>query len=163
MLKVLCNLNNAACKLKLKQHKEAEKLCTKVLEVDDKNVKALYRRAHAYINLVELELAENDIKKALEIDPGNRYAAVICLHRPSFNAFVMKLKVLSRDVKSVYNILKQKVKEYNRKDAQFYGNIIAKMSKLEQTQSEVSGINVPKPDICSCHMHNQLQYTFQKN
>ena len=30
-LKVACNLNNAACKLKLKDYKEAEKLCTKVL------------------------------------------------------------------------------------------------------------------------------------
>lgn len=29
-LKVACNLNNAACKLKLKDYKQAEKLCTKV-------------------------------------------------------------------------------------------------------------------------------------
>lgn len=76
VLKVSCNLNNAACKLKLKNYKEAEKLCTKVLEVDGKNVKALYRRAQAYINLVELELAKKDIKKALEIDPNNRYPSL---------------------------------------------------------------------------------------
>lgn len=31
LLKVTCNLNNAACKLKLKDFKEAVKLCTKVL------------------------------------------------------------------------------------------------------------------------------------
>ncbi|XP_057795094.1 peptidyl-prolyl cis-trans isomerase FKBP62-like [Salvia miltiorrhiza] len=111
VLKVSCNLNDAACKLKLKKYKEAEKLCTKVLEVDDKNVKALYRRAQAYINLVELELAKKDIKKALEIDPNNR------------------------DVKLEYKILMEKVKEYNRKEAQFYGSIIAKMSKLEQATS----------------------------
>lgn len=30
-LKVACNLNNAACKLKLKDYKQAEKLCSKVL------------------------------------------------------------------------------------------------------------------------------------
>lgn len=29
-LKIACNLNNAACKLKLKDYKQAEKLCTKV-------------------------------------------------------------------------------------------------------------------------------------
>lgn len=29
-VKVACNLNNAACKLKLKDYKQAEKLCTKV-------------------------------------------------------------------------------------------------------------------------------------
>lgn len=28
-LKVTCNLNDAACKLKLKEYKQAEKLCTK--------------------------------------------------------------------------------------------------------------------------------------
>ncbi|KAF9612282.1 hypothetical protein IFM89_038852 [Coptis chinensis] len=59
---VSCNLNNAACKLKLKDYKQAEKLCTK----------ALYRRAQAYIRQADLDLAEIDIKKALEIDPNNR-------------------------------------------------------------------------------------------
>lgn len=72
VLKITCNLNNAACKLKLKEYKQAEKLCTKVLEMDSRNVKALYRRAQAYIQLVDLDLAELDIKKALEIDPNNR-------------------------------------------------------------------------------------------
>lgn len=37
-------------------------------------MKALYRRAQAYIQLADLDLAELDIKKALEIDPDNRYA-----------------------------------------------------------------------------------------
>jgi tetratricopeptide (TPR) repeat protein len=44
-----------------------------VLELESTNVKALYRRAQAYIELVDLELAELDAKKALEIDPDNRY------------------------------------------------------------------------------------------
>lgn len=44
VLKITCNLNNAACKLKLKEYKQAEKLCSKGLELDSKNVKALYRR-----------------------------------------------------------------------------------------------------------------------
>lgn len=110
-LKIACNLNNAACKLKLKDYKQAEKLCTKVLELDSKNVKALYRRAQAYIQLVDLDLAEMDIKKALEIDPDNR------------------------DVKMEYKLLKEKVREYNKKDAQFYGNIFTKMNKLDQVKS----------------------------
>ncbi|KAJ6319613.1 hypothetical protein OIU78_015095 [Salix suchowensis] len=41
VLKISCKLNNAACKLKLKDYKEAEKLCSKVLELDGRNVKAL--------------------------------------------------------------------------------------------------------------------------
>ncbi|XP_030497023.2 peptidyl-prolyl cis-trans isomerase FKBP62 [Cannabis sativa] len=110
-LKVACNLNNAACKLKLKDYKEAEKLCTKVLEAESKNVKALYRRAQAYIQLADLDLAEFDIKKALEIDPNNR------------------------DVKLEYKTLKEKMKEFNKKEAKFYGNMFAKMSKPDSRES----------------------------
>ncbi|GMP48625.1 hypothetical protein CsSME_00015914 [Camellia sinensis var. sinensis] len=110
VLKVTCNLNNAACQLKLKEYKQAEKLCTKVLELESKNVKALYRRAQAYINLADLDLAEIDIKKALEIDPNNR------------------------DVKLEYKALKEKLKEYNKKEAKFYGNMFAKLNKLESVE-----------------------------
>ncbi|XP_008794657.1 70 kDa peptidyl-prolyl isomerase-like [Phoenix dactylifera] len=114
VLKITCNLNDAACKLKLKDYKQAEKLCTKVLELDSRNVKALYRRAQAYIQLADLDLAELDIKKALEIDPDNR------------------------DVKLEYRTLKEKVKEYNKKDAKFYGNMFAKMSKLENMEAHAA-------------------------
>lgn len=121
-LKITCNLNNAACKLKLKDYKQAEKLCTKVLELDSNNVKALYRRAQAYIQLADFDVAERDIKKALEIDPENR------------------------EVKMEYRLLKEKVKEYNKKDAQFYGQIFAKMSKLEQVKAnKVSAKQEPMP------------------
>ncbi|GKE17085.1 peptidyl-prolyl cis-trans isomerase FKBP62-like protein, partial [Tanacetum coccineum] len=104
-LKITCNLNNAACQLKLKEYKQAEKLCTKVLELESTNVKALYRRAQAHMNVADLDLAEIDIKKALEIDPDNK------------------------DVKLTYKVLKEKIKEYNKKDAKFYGNMFAKMTK----------------------------------
>ncbi|PPR89677.1 hypothetical protein GOBAR_AA31016 [Gossypium barbadense] len=104
-LKVACNLNNAACKLKLKDYKQAEELCTKVLEIESSNVKALYRRAQAYIHLADLDLAEFDVKKALEIDPDNR------------------------EIKMEYKVLKEKMKEYNKKEAKFYGNMFAKMNK----------------------------------
>lgn len=109
-LKINIKLNNAACKLRLKEYKEAEKLCTKVLELESTNVKALYRRAQAYTELVDLELAEMDIKKALEIDPDNR------------------------DVKMAYKALKDKVKEYNKRDAKLYGNMFAKWRKVESAE-----------------------------
>uniref|UniRef100_A0A453BTM5 peptidylprolyl isomerase n=2 Tax=Aegilops tauschii subsp. strangulata TaxID=200361 RepID=A0A453BTM5_AEGTS len=106
-VKISIKLNNAACKLKLKDYKEAEKLCAKVLELESTNVKALYRRAQAYTELVDLELAELDIKKALEIDPDNR------------------------EVKVAYKALKDKLREYNKRDAKFYGNMFAKWRKTE--------------------------------
>lgn len=37
-----------------------------------------------------------------------------------------------------YKLLKEKVREYNKKDAQFYGNIFTKMNKLDQVKSAVS-------------------------
>ncbi|TYI73075.1 hypothetical protein E1A91_D07G105300v1 [Gossypium mustelinum] len=120
-LKVACNLNDAACKLKLKDYKQAEKLCTKVLELESANVKALYRRAQAYINLADLDLAELDIKKALELDPDNR------------------------EVKLEYKALKEKIKEYNKKEAKFYGNMFAKMNKMDSGDSSKSAAKEPEP------------------
>lgn len=116
-LKVAANLNNAACKLKLKNYKEAERLCTKVLDLESTNVKALYRRAQAYIELTDLDLAEIDIKKALEIEPDNR------------------------DVKLGYKTLREKVKEYNRKEAKFYGNMFAKMTKADSNDNNKAAAN----------------------
>ncbi|KAL9669303.1 hypothetical protein QQ045_006847 [Rhodiola kirilowii] len=113
-LKVSCNLNNAACKLKLKEYKEAEKLCTKVLELESTNVKALYRRAQAYINLGDLDVAEFDVKKALELDPENR------------------------DVKMEYKVLKEKMREYNKKQAKFYGNMFAKLTKPDAMENKAA-------------------------
>uniref|UniRef100_A0A5B7AJZ2 peptidylprolyl isomerase n=1 Tax=Davidia involucrata TaxID=16924 RepID=A0A5B7AJZ2_DAVIN len=120
-LKVTCNLNDAACKLKLKEYKQVEKLCTKVLDIESRNVKALYRRAQAYINLADLDLAEFDIKKALEIDPDNR------------------------DVKLEYKTLKEKMKEYNKKEAKFYGNMFAKLNKLESLESNKAAPKEAEP------------------
>ncbi|KAI5067972.1 hypothetical protein GOP47_0016317 [Adiantum capillus-veneris] len=107
VLKVLCYLNDAACKLTLKEFKEAAKLCTKALELESRNVKALYHRAQAYIATADLDVAEMDIKKALEIDPSNR------------------------EVKLEYKTLKQRQIEYNKKDAKLYGNMFARLSKLD--------------------------------
>ena len=44
-----------------------------MLDLESTNVKALYRRAQAHMQLTNLDLAELDIKKALDIDPNNRY------------------------------------------------------------------------------------------
>ncbi|KAL6497851.1 Peptidyl-prolyl cis-trans isomerase fkbp62 [Orobanche hederae] len=120
-LKVTCNLNNAACKLKLKDYKQAEKLCTKVLELESTNVKALYRRAQAHMNMADLDLAELDIKKALEIDPDNK------------------------DVKLGYKALKEKVKEFNKKDAKFYGNMFAKLNKTQPSDSNKTASEEAEP------------------
>ncbi|WCJ35596.1 Peptidyl-prolyl cis-trans isomerase FKBP65 [Euphorbia peplus] len=103
-LSVSCWLNGAACSLKLNDFQEAIKLCSKVLDNEFNNVKALYRRAQAYIETSDLVSAEQDIKKALEVDPGNR------------------------EVKSLQKTLKQLEAESNKRDAKFYSNMFARMT-----------------------------------
>ena len=39
-----------------------------------------------------------------------------------------------------YRRLKEKVKEYKRRDGKLYGNMISKLSKLEDTEDNVSSI-----------------------
>ncbi|OVA11790.1 Peptidyl-prolyl cis-trans isomerase [Macleaya cordata] len=106
-LRISCNLNNAACKLKLEEYVEASKFCTKVLELDPFNVKALYRRSQSYLKTSDLEKAEIDIKRALTIHPNNR------------------------DVKLEYNRLRNKKKEYAKYEAEIFGTIFSRTGQLE--------------------------------
>lgn len=98
-------MNSAACCLKLKDYQVAIELCLKVLDCDCHNVKALYRRAQAYMEIADLILAELDIKKAIEADPQNR------------------------EVKLLQKSLKQLQAESNKRDAKFYANMFARVTK----------------------------------
>lgn len=64
-------LNRAAAYLKLFKYEDADRDCTKVLQLDAKNVKALWRRAQARREIGRLEDAEDDLRAASQIDPGN--------------------------------------------------------------------------------------------
>ncbi|KAH9625145.1 hypothetical protein KSS87_022406 [Heliosperma pusillum] len=105
-LRVQCWLNGAACNLKLDNIQQVIKLCSKVLDIEVNNVKALYRRAQAFMVNADLYLAELDIKKALEVDPENR------------------------EVKLIYKTLKQHQAESNNRDAKFYENMFSQPAKL---------------------------------
>ncbi|KAL6296114.1 hypothetical protein ACE6H2_004256 [Prunus campanulata] len=105
-------LNGAACSLKLNDFQEAIKLCSKVLDIEFHNVKALYRRAQAYMQVADLVLAELDIKKALEVDPQNR------------------------EVKLIEKNLKRQEVESNKRDAKLYTNIFGRMTKKLKVEKE---------------------------
>ncbi|KAL3505106.1 hypothetical protein ACH5RR_034947 [Cinchona calisaya] len=85
-LRVMCWLNGAACCLKLNDFHGAVKHCSMVLDVEFSNVKALYRRAQAYMETADLHLAELDIKKALETDPENREVKLLHKNLQKFRA-----------------------------------------------------------------------------
>lgn len=44
-----------------------------VLELESINVKVLYRRVQVYMELVDLDLVEFDVKKVFEVDFDNRF------------------------------------------------------------------------------------------
>lgn len=60
--------NSAACKLKLKKYQEAIQFATKALELESRNVKALYRRAQAYRKNEDFDEAVADYRKLLTLD-----------------------------------------------------------------------------------------------
>ncbi|XP_045825158.1 peptidyl-prolyl cis-trans isomerase FKBP62-like isoform X1 [Trifolium pratense] len=111
-LRISCWLNGAACCLKLNEFPGAIKLCTQVLDVEFHNVKALYRRAQAYVETEDFLLAGVDIKKALEVDPQNREVKVL----------KMKLKQLQANS--------------DKKDAKLYENMFASKSKRLKVEKE---------------------------
>ncbi|KAH6828767.1 hypothetical protein C2S53_020224 [Perilla frutescens var. hirtella] len=103
-LRLSCYLNTAACKLKLGDYKDASRICTKVLELDSYNVKALFRRSQAYIRTCDLEKAEADINRALSIDPHNK------------------------EVKMKYKELKEKQREYVKHEAKIFSTMVSRIS-----------------------------------
>ncbi|CAI8606220.1 unnamed protein product [Vicia faba] len=111
-LRISCWLNGAACCLKLNDFAGAVKLCTQVLDVEFHNVKALYRRAQAYIETGDFLLADVDIKKALEVDPQNR-----------------ELKMLKMKVKQLRA-------DSDKKDAKLYENMFAHKTKRLKVEKE---------------------------
>lgn len=138
-LRVSCWLNGAACCLKLDDFEEAIKQCSMVLDIESSNVKALYRRAQAYMKTNDLHLAELDIKKSLEIDPENR------------------------EVKLMQKNLKQLQAESNKRDANLYTTMFARMlnenspatkrlkaeTKEDKTEEEVMAMEVDKGPVNS--------------
>lgn len=42
----------------------------------------------------------------------------------------------TREFKMGYRVLKEKMREYNKKDAQFYGNIFAKMNLQQANEAK---------------------------
>eukprot|EP00898_Chlorokybus_atmophyticus_P000263 jgi/Chlat1/1237/Chrsp115S00751 len=110
-LKLPIYLNDAAVKLKLKQYSEAIKKCSKVLEMESTNVKALYRRAQAHIAQQDYDLAALDINKALGQDEHNR------------------------DLLLLRKQMKQLEADQRKKEAKLYGNMFDRMRKLEAKET----------------------------
>ncbi|XP_074589402.1 peptidyl-prolyl cis-trans isomerase FKBP62-like isoform X2 [Curcuma longa] len=121
-LRVSLWLNSAACCLKLKDFQRAIQLCSQ----------ALYRRAQAFIETYDLDLAKLDIQKALESNPHNR-----------------EVKLLEMSLKNLQS-------EKNKKDAKLYAN----MFQLTREDADVAlkKLKVEKP-ICKETMDTEIDTT----
>lgn len=70
-LKLKCLLNLAACQLQNSTYHHVVTNCTRALEIDCDNVKALFRRGTAFVQLQEYERAKEDLERAAALDPKN--------------------------------------------------------------------------------------------
>lgn len=66
--------NMAICQLKQNNHQHVITLCTKVLDKDKNNVKALYRRGVAFGRMGDNEKAITDLKVVLTLESSNQSA-----------------------------------------------------------------------------------------
>ena len=70
-LKENCYSNLAACQLKLEQYDRVVRNCTKSLDLNDKNIKCLYRRALGYLECRNRDSGQHDMKRIRELEPNN--------------------------------------------------------------------------------------------
>ena len=104
-LKIAAHLNIGMCCLKTKEYRKAIESCGKVLEIEPKNEKALFRIGDAYFGLAEFEDAIKNFSQVIEINPDNKDAATKLAH------------------------CKKQMKEYADKEKKLYSKMFSAMSK----------------------------------
>jgi len=73
-LRLASKQNEAMCKLKLGDTAGATAACTEALKEQPDSEKALYRRAMSYQRQGQYALAEADLRRCMEVNPGNAEA-----------------------------------------------------------------------------------------
>ena len=104
-LNMIISSNLALCSLKTKNYVEAKKYAHEALQVDERNVKALFRRGQALFHLDESELAKSDFMTVLKFEPNNEAAK-------------QQLAACSK-----------KIEQQRQREKSLYSNIFAKMAE----------------------------------
>ncbi|XP_014258450.1 peptidyl-prolyl cis-trans isomerase FKBP4 isoform X1 [Cimex lectularius] len=71
--------NISLCNLKLNRPRDAIHSCNSVLEIDEKNEKAFFRRGQAYLAVGEPENAKKDFEMVVKLEPNNKAASAAIL------------------------------------------------------------------------------------
>ncbi|XP_026162482.1 peptidyl-prolyl cis-trans isomerase FKBP5 [Mastacembelus armatus] len=101
------HLNLALCFLRIKEFSQAVENCNKVIELDEINEKALYRRGEARLLRNEFSLANADFQQVLQINPLNRAA------------------------RAQISICQSKIKEHHEQDKKTYANMFQKFAEQD--------------------------------
>ncbi|KAK8701907.1 hypothetical protein V6N13_020285 [Hibiscus sabdariffa] len=92
-----------------------------------------YEKAVKYIDY-DTSFSEEEKKQAKALKLDLVVKLTVACH--AYEGFGVQEKALeldpdNREIKMEYKVLKEKIKEYNKKEAKFYGNMFAKMNKVE--------------------------------
>uniref|UniRef100_A0A665VHX0 peptidylprolyl isomerase n=1 Tax=Echeneis naucrates TaxID=173247 RepID=A0A665VHX0_ECHNA len=101
------HLNLALCFLRLKEFSQVVDNCNKVIECDESNEKALYRRGEARLLRNEFNLARADFQQVLLVNPSNRAA------------------------RAQISICQTKIKEHHEQDKRTYANMFKKFAERD--------------------------------
>ncbi|KAL4706424.1 hypothetical protein ACJJTC_010907 [Scirpophaga incertulas] len=96
-----CYLNLAATYMKLEDYASCVKCCSEVLEIDERNEKALYRRGQANFILKNYDAALSDLKHAERVSPANK-------------AIQKLLEQVRQCIKSYNDVQKQRLSKFFR-------------------------------------------------
>ncbi|KAK9500139.1 hypothetical protein O3M35_001456 [Rhynocoris fuscipes] len=107
------HLNIAMSHLKLKNFTDAKNSCDTALEMDPNNLKALFRRGQALLQLSEPALAKKDFEKVVELEPTNKAAV------------------------AQINICIQKQKEIHTKEKKMYANMFEKFAQKDREKEDL--------------------------
>lgn len=109
--------------------------------MEENNIKALFRRGKAYLNLGDLDRAEADLKKANSLDPND--------------------KMVQRELL----ILKKKDQQQTKKQQKFYANMFDKLSvenQKEEKQEAVKEIEAKQETLMEVEKQEGVQEAEQK-
>ncbi|XP_041819143.1 peptidyl-prolyl cis-trans isomerase FKBP5 isoform X2 [Chelmon rostratus] len=101
------HLNLALCFLRIKEFSQVVENCNKVIELDESNEKALYRRGEARLLRNEFSLALADFQRVLQVNPSNRAA------------------------RAQISICLSKIKEHHEQDKKTYANMFQKFAERD--------------------------------
>ncbi|KAM6979547.1 peptidyl-prolyl cis-trans isomerase FKBP5 [Aplochiton taeniatus] len=108
-LLLVSQLNLALCFLRLKEFSHVVDNCNKVIELDGKNEKALYRRGEARLHRNEFSLALTDFRQVLQVNSANRAA------HAQISICQLKIREHHERDKTIYANMFQKFAEHDAK------------------------------------------------